>query len=82
MRIISKNMERMPRSGIRVIMDLATARGQAFHLELGEPGFQTPEHIARAAEQAIRKAGPSIPPTPACPRCGRPSWKSWARTTR
>jgi aspartate aminotransferase/aminotransferase len=54
MRIISKNLENMPRSGIRVIMDLAAERDEVFHLELGEPGFQTPDHIQEAAIRAMR----------------------------
>ena len=55
MRKIADNLSRMPRSGIRVILDLAAGRDKVFHLELGEPGFQTPEHINRAAEKAIRE---------------------------
>ncbi len=54
MRIISENLDKMPRSGIRVIMDLAAQQDEAFHLELGEPGFATPAHIQEAAIQAIR----------------------------
>ncbi len=55
MRNISDNLSKMPRSGIRVILDMAAQREEAFHLELGEPGFQTPDHISRAAEAAIRE---------------------------
>ncbi len=53
MKRISQNLERMPRSGIRVILDLALRQKEAFHLELGEPGFPTPPHIRRAAVQAM-----------------------------
>jgi len=54
MRTLSKNVEKMPRSGIRVIMDLAAQQKEVFHLELGEPGFATPDHIQEAAVQAMR----------------------------
>ena len=53
MRVHSENLKKMPRSGIRVIMDLAAQQERVFHLELGEPGFPTPEHIRRAAAKAI-----------------------------
>jgi len=43
----------MPRSGIRVIMDMAADQKKVFHLELGEPGFTTPDHIRKAAANAI-----------------------------
>jgi len=55
MRILSKNVERMPRSGIRVIMDLAAQQKEVFHLELGEPGFATPAHIQEAAVRAMEE---------------------------
>ena len=42
MPICSGNVKKMPRSGIRFIMDLATQQEKAFHMELGEPGFTTP----------------------------------------
>jgi len=43
----------MPRSGIRAIMDMAADQEKVFHLELGEPGFSTPNHIREAAAKAI-----------------------------
>jgi aspartate aminotransferase/aminotransferase len=55
MRILSKKLEKMPRSGIRVIMDLAAQQKEVFHLELGEPGFQTPTHIQEAAIRAMEE---------------------------
>jgi len=42
----------MPRSGIRVIMDLALKIPDAIHLEIGQPNFPTPSHISEAAYQA------------------------------
>jgi aspartate/methionine/tyrosine aminotransferase len=42
----------MPRSGIRVILDLALKIPDAIHLEIGQPNFPTPKHISEAAYQA------------------------------
>lgn len=42
------------RSGIREIMELASARPDAIHLEVGEPDFATPPHICDAASAAAR----------------------------
>ncbi len=54
MRKVNLSLERMPRSGIRVIMDLAAEMDRVIHMELGEPNFQTPEHIMDAGCKAIR----------------------------
>jgi len=54
MRVLSDSLTKMPRSGIRVIMDMAAGMKEVFHMELGEPGFQTPDHIKEAACKAIR----------------------------
>lgn len=43
----------MPRSGIRVILDLAQRSG-VIHLEIGQPDFPTPTHIVEAADAAAR----------------------------
>jgi aspartate aminotransferase/aminotransferase len=48
---------RVPRSGIREIMDLAIAAekdGPVIHLEVGQPDFATPAHIVEATCQAVR----------------------------
>jgi aspartate aminotransferase len=44
----------MPRSGIREVMDLAWATPDRIHLEVGEPSFATPAHIAGAVAEAVR----------------------------
>jgi aspartate/methionine/tyrosine aminotransferase len=44
----------MPRSAIREIMALASARPNVIHLEVGEPDFSTPRHIIDAAFEAAR----------------------------
>ncbi|WP_022666370.1 pyridoxal phosphate-dependent aminotransferase [Desulfospira joergensenii] len=54
MRALNQSLDRMPRSGIRVIMDLAAEMDNVIHMELGEPSFQTPEHIMDAGCKAIR----------------------------
>jgi aspartate/methionine/tyrosine aminotransferase len=43
----------MQRSGIREIMDLSQGMADVVHLEVGEPGFPTPDHIALAAREAM-----------------------------
>lgn len=54
MRTISKNLSRLTRSGIRMILDKAVLLDKAYHLEIGDPGFDTPAHIQAAAITAIR----------------------------
>jgi aspartate/methionine/tyrosine aminotransferase len=53
--MVRSSVVNMPRSGIREVMDLAWATPNVIHLEVGEPDFATPEHIGRAAEEAIRR---------------------------
>ncbi len=54
---INAYIEQMPRSGIRRIMDTATGP-DILHLEIGQPDFQTPEPVIRAAcEAAADQAG-------------------------
>ena len=45
----------LPRSEIRVLFDRAAARPDAIRLEVGEPSFNTPDHIIEAAYQAARE---------------------------
>lgn len=54
MRTTNESLEQMPRSGIRVIMDLAADMEGVIHMELGEPSFQTPGHIVEAGCKALR----------------------------
>ena len=44
----------LPRSEIRVLFDRAAERPDAIRLEVGEPSFNTPDHIVEAAYQAAR----------------------------
>ncbi len=48
----SQAISRMPRSGIRAIMELAAERDDVMHLEVGEPNFDTPAHVLEAAARA------------------------------
>lgn len=43
---------RMERSGIREVFDLANRIPDAIHLEMGEPNFETPDHVREAAAKA------------------------------
>jgi aspartate aminotransferase/aminotransferase len=45
----------MPRSGIRVVMEMAAGLEDCLHLEVGEPDFPTPEPIIEAACLAARE---------------------------
>jgi len=51
---IAKKMTSIPPSGIRVIFELAQKYDKLIRLEIGEPDFDTPEHIKKAAEEALR----------------------------
>jgi aspartate/methionine/tyrosine aminotransferase len=45
----------IPRSGIREIMDLAWATPGVIHLEVGQPDFDTPEHVVESACHHMRQ---------------------------
>ncbi len=55
MKPIAPSAEKMPRSGIRVILDLAAQIPDAIHLEIGQPNFPTPAFICDAAYRAIQQ---------------------------
>ena len=57
----------MPHSGIREIAELAWARPDAIHLEIGEPDFDTPAHISEAAIQALRDGHTHYTPSAGLP---------------
>lgn len=46
---------RIPRSGIREVMDIASTLPDVIHLEVGEPDFVTPGHIVAAAAEAAAR---------------------------
>lgn len=48
----SASITTIPRSGIREIMELAWTVPDCIHLEVGEPNFNTPDHIVAAAHEA------------------------------
>ncbi|MFB4317847.1 pyridoxal phosphate-dependent aminotransferase [Actinomadura sp. 21ATH] len=54
---IAPNAERMPRSGIRAIMDMAwRLPDPVIGLHVGEPSFTTPRHVLDAAAAAYEQA--------------------------
>lgn len=53
--VVSGFAERIPSSGIREIFNLAVARNDVLHLEVGEPDFPTPAHIVEAAFEAAKR---------------------------
>jgi aspartate aminotransferase len=51
---LADNARRMPRSGIREIMDLAwSLPGPVIGLHVGEPSFATPEHVRDGVRRAL-----------------------------
>lgn len=50
----STRLARLPRSGVREIMDIALGLPDAIRLEIGDPDFTTPAHIIDAAAEAAR----------------------------
>jgi aspartate aminotransferase len=53
---LAEHAERMPRSGIRAVMDLAwSLPGPIIGLHVGEPSFATPEHVRAAAQEALAR---------------------------
>jgi len=48
----SKQVASLPSSEIRKIFNAANAMMDVIHLEIGDPDFNTPEHISRAAYEA------------------------------
>ncbi len=51
---LSQRALSMPASGIREMMGRAARMDDVVHLEVGEPGFRTPDHIIEAALRAAR----------------------------
>ncbi len=54
MRRLARPATALPRSEIRVLFDQAADRPDAIRLEVGEPSFNTPDHIIEAALRAAR----------------------------
>ncbi|MCS7367769.1 MAG: aminotransferase class I/II-fold pyridoxal phosphate-dependent enzyme, partial [archaeon YNP-WB-062] len=50
---ISKKVQELPVSGIRVIFEKARQMKDVIRLEVGEPDFDTPVHIKEAAKKAL-----------------------------
>ncbi|HHV63137.1 MAG TPA: aminotransferase class I/II-fold pyridoxal phosphate-dependent enzyme [Firmicutes bacterium] len=54
MKPLSDNVVKIPRSGIRGIMDVAEQMNDVIHLEVGQPHYDTPAHIKEAANKALQ----------------------------
>lgn len=52
---ISKKVRNIPTSTIRIINEKARRMKDVIHLEMGEPDFETPDFIKKAAENALRQ---------------------------
>ena len=65
---LAANAARMPRSGIREIMDLAwAADGPVLGLHVGEPSFATPDHVLAGAHGALDRRETRYAPNPGIP---------------
>lgn len=62
MKPFAQTPAQMPRSGIRMIMDLAAEVEGCIHLEVGQPDFPTPRHIVDALCDYARKGYTSYGP--------------------
>ena len=51
---ISGRIERLPRSGIRAVMEQALRLQDVVRLDIGDPDFPTPAHVVEAAAKAAR----------------------------
>jgi aspartate/methionine/tyrosine aminotransferase len=67
MQPLNHEIENMPRSGIREIMDLARQMPDVAQLSVGEPGFATPQHIVQAAEEAMEQGFTKYTPNAGLP---------------
>ncbi|MFS8050182.1 pyridoxal phosphate-dependent aminotransferase [Rhizobium sp. BR 314] len=56
-----------PQSGVRKMMEMTWGRTDVVHLEVGEPGFDTPDHVIAAAAKAARDGKTKYSPTPGLP---------------
>ncbi|MFM1652651.1 pyridoxal phosphate-dependent aminotransferase [Brevibacillus sp. B_LB10_24] len=54
MKSLAQARSKLPRSGIREIMEHSAKLPDVIHLEVGEPNADTPEHVQQAAIEAIR----------------------------
>ena len=52
---IASHVANLPKSGIRAFFDIVAQRHDIISLGVGEPDFDTPWHISRAAEVAIEE---------------------------
>lgn len=64
---IAQSFAKVPRSGVRAILERASARAGTLHLELGDPDFATPEHIVEAALAAARSGFTHYTPSAGLP---------------
>ncbi len=63
----ARAIRRMHRSGIREVFDLASTIPGVIHLEMGEPSFETPAHIRRAAASAAEEGYTKYTPNAGIP---------------
>jgi aspartate aminotransferase len=68
MPLVTPAADRMPRSGIRRVMDAAWALDAPFiGMHVGEPSFTPPDHVLRAAEEAYARGDTHYVPNAGVP---------------
>ena len=65
---LSPAAQSRPKSGVRKMMELAWGRPDVVHLEVGEPGFNTPQHVLDAVRDAAASGQTKYAPTPGLPQ--------------
>jgi aspartate aminotransferase/aminotransferase len=67
MKPLVPHREQLPQSGIREIFDRSFGIPNVIHLEMGEPDFDTPEHIKKAGMDAIQNGFTHYTPSAGIP---------------
>jgi aspartate aminotransferase/aminotransferase len=79
MKRFSRLAESLPRSGIREVMEFASSLEGVIHLEVGEPSFNTPDHIIEAALAAARDGSTKYTPNAGIPAVRRAVAEHYSR---
>lgn len=80
---IPEGMVRLPRSGIRAVMDLAWAQaGPVLRLEVGQPDRAPPEHIRRAMADSVLAGETGYTPNAGIPELREACAAKLARVNR
>ena len=65
--LVADHIKDLPKSGIRAFFDLVNTMDDVISLGVGEPDFNTPDHIKEAAKKAIDENYSRYSPVPGYP---------------